>query len=75
MDLLDLSYDGTTTEGLLIGGLGQLHDGIVGDHNFKTDIGYGKGKRGKTLVGMEREGQGGRGGQGWEASDRERHVW
>ncbi|XP_050722151.1 discoidin domain-containing receptor 2-like isoform X1 [Eriocheir sinensis] len=43
VDLLDLSYDGTTTEGLLIGGLGQLHDGIVGDHNFKTDIGFGKG--------------------------------
>ncbi|XP_045112632.1 discoidin domain-containing receptor 2-like isoform X4 [Portunus trituberculatus] len=43
VDLLDLSYDGTTTEGLLIGGLGQLHDGIVGDHNFRSDIGHGKG--------------------------------
>ncbi|XP_042876662.1 discoidin domain-containing receptor 2-like isoform X2 [Penaeus japonicus] len=43
VDLLDLSYDGTTTEGLLYGGLGQLHDGITGDHNFRTDIGHGKG--------------------------------
>ncbi|XP_042211564.1 discoidin domain-containing receptor 2-like [Homarus americanus] len=43
VDLLDLSYDGTTTEGLLYGGLGQLHDGIVGDHNFRSDIGHGKG--------------------------------
>ncbi|KAK8752236.1 hypothetical protein OTU49_012649 [Cherax quadricarinatus] len=43
VDLLDLSYDGTTTEGLLYGGLGQLHDGTVGDHNFRTDIGHGKG--------------------------------
>ncbi|XP_069170218.1 discoidin domain-containing receptor 2 isoform X2 [Procambarus clarkii] len=43
VELLDLSYDGTTTEGFLYGGLGQLHDGIVGDHNFRTDIGHGKG--------------------------------
>ncbi|XP_071531085.1 discoidin domain-containing receptor 2-like isoform X2 [Panulirus ornatus] len=43
VDLLDLSYDGTTTDGFLYGGLGQLHDGTIGDHNFRSDIGHGKG--------------------------------
>ncbi|ROT86071.1 Discoidin domain-containing receptor 2 [Penaeus vannamei] len=43
VDLLDLSYDGTTTEGLLYGGLGQLHDGMTGNRNFRADIGHGKG--------------------------------
>lgn len=44
VDLLDLSYDGTTTDGFLYGGLGQLHDGTTGDHNFRSDIGHGKGE-------------------------------
>lgn len=64
VDLLDLSYDGTTTEGLLYGGLGQLHDGITGDHNFRTDIGHGKGKEG------EEGGGGGRGGKGDGGQDK-----
>ncbi|XP_076066528.1 discoidin domain-containing receptor 2-like isoform X2 [Oratosquilla oratoria] len=43
VDLTDLSYDGTTTEGQLFGGIGQLHNGVVGDHNFRSDNGFGKG--------------------------------
>ena len=44
VDLADSSYDGTTTEGLLIGGIGQLADGVIGDANFRADTGFGKGK-------------------------------
>ena len=44
LDLADANYDGTTTEGLLVGGLGQLIDGSTGVMNFRADLGYGKGK-------------------------------
>ncbi|CAL4166812.1 unnamed protein product, partial [Meganyctiphanes norvegica] len=43
VDLVDLSYDGTVTDGILYGGLGQLTDGIAGEANFRSDIGHGKG--------------------------------
>lgn len=62
VDLLDLSYDGTTTEGLLYGGLGQLHDGMTGNRNFRADIGHGKGKAGEE----GREGGDGVGGEGYQ---------
>ena len=46
MELLlhDASYDGIVTETTLYGGLGQLTDGVIGAHNFKTDLGHGEGK-------------------------------
>ena len=47
MELLlqDASYDGTSADGKLHGGLGQLTDGVTGAHNFRTDLGHGKGEQ------------------------------
>lgn len=45
IDLLDNTYDGTKESNFLLGGLGQLTDGVVGGDNFKQDIsGMGRGK-------------------------------
>lgn len=44
IDLSDQSYDGQDEGDRLVGGLGQLTDGIRGNDNFRSDVnGFGKG--------------------------------
>ena len=37
IDLIDQTYDGSISEGLLQGGLGQLTDGVEGNSNFRQE--------------------------------------
>lgn len=44
IDLSDQSYDGQDEGDRLVGGLGQLTDGLRGNDNFRSDVtGFGKG--------------------------------
>ena len=54
-DLFDFTYDGSVTDtGHLIGGLGQLTDGIEGSTNFRLDT-DSRGKKGYEWVGWRND--------------------
>ena len=43
VELMDASYDGIIARSYLTGGLGQLVDGVIGDHNFRANLSRGRG--------------------------------
>jgi len=54
VDLYDFAYDGTVTDHVLAGGLGQLVDGERGTDNFRLDP-TGTGKKGYEWIGWKTE--------------------
>jgi len=54
LDLFDFTYDGQTNDGQLVGGLGQLTDGIEGHSNFRLDP-DGWGRKGYEWVGWKND--------------------